>query len=299
MKHVAVMTAYKDFAMLERSLRRLQLFDVDVYLHVDRKTQFGPGEMATLKKHCRTVRTDYEIPWGGHEHLQAIVDLMRDAVLSGEPYGYVHTLSGQDIVLKPLEAFADYWDGTIYMKSIPRHEFPENVESRIRHRNLLRSLQKWRRPWQAADLVLRKIQELPGLGRSQLRSRTPLHKGEVWLSMPFDICQRIVQSDEAQALLHELRTTYIPEEFFFQSVIMNWQYGPRINQRNLRYTDWHSGRGRPAFLDDSDLLPMLNSGDVFARKVSTEKSDSLVTQLEAGCGEAKADFDPGNRSLHS
>lgn len=286
MRHVAVMTAYKDFAMLERSLRRLRLFDVDVYLHVDRKTRFAVDEMGILKELCRTVRTDYDIPWGGHEHLQAIFDLMRDAVLSGEPYGYVHTLSGQDIILKPLDTFADYWDGTIYMKSIPRHEFPENVESRIAHRNLLRGLQKWRRFWQVTDLVLQKIQELPGLGRSQLRSRTPLHKGEVWLSMPFDICQRIVESDEAQALLHELRTTYIPEEFFFQSVIMNWQYAPRVNQRNLRYTDWHSGRGRPAFLDETDLLPMLASGDVFARKVSSEKSGPLLSRLENGRVEA-------------
>lgn len=291
MRHVAVMTAYKDFAMLERSLRRLRLFDVDVYLHVDRKTRFTASEAAILEELCCKVLTRYDIPWGGHEHLQAIVDLMRDAVLSGEPYGYVHTLSGQDMVVKPLEAFGDYWDGTIYMKSIPRQEFPENVESRITHRNLLRGLQAWRRPWQAADFALQKIQELPGLGRSQLRSRTPLHKGEVWLSMPFDICRRIVESDEALALLHELRTTYIPEEFFFQTVIMNWQYAPRVSRRNLRYTDWHSGRGRPAFLDDSDLRPILSSGDVFARKMSTDTSDALVTMLEAGHGDAKADRD--------
>lgn len=187
----------------------------------------------------------------------------------------------------------------IYMKSIPRDEFPENVETRIGHRNLLWGLQKWRRLWQAADLPLQTIQEIPGLRRSQLRSRTPLHKGEVWLSMPFDICQRIVKSEEAQAFLHELCTTYIPEEFFFQTVIMKWQYAPRVNQRNLRYTDWHSGRRRPAFLDDNDLLPMLNSGDVFAGKVSTDKSDSLVSQLEAGYEEAQSNFDTGNRSLHS
>ncbi|WP_307087757.1 beta-1,6-N-acetylglucosaminyltransferase [Sphingomonas faeni] len=280
------MTAYKDFAMLVRSLRRLRMFDVDVYLHVDRKTRFANSEMEILKGLCRTVQTCYDIPWGGHEHIQAIVGLMRDAVLSGEPYGYVHTLSGQDIVIKPLSSFTEYWDGTIYMKSIPRHDFPENVEARIAHRNLLHSWQKRRRVWQTADLLLQKIQALPGLARSQLLSQTPLHKGEVWLSMPFAICRRIVESSEAHALLHELRTTYIPEEFFFQSVIMNWEYASRVNQRNLRYTDWHSGRGRPAFLDDSDFGPILNSGDVFARKVSTEKSDSVVTRLEAEYGKS-------------
>ncbi len=280
MKHVAVMTAYKDFPMLEQSLLRLRKFGVDVFLHIDRKSTFSASEMNAISQLCVKVRSDYSVPWGGYEHLEAIVKLMQDIVRTGRHYDYVHTISGQDVIVHSLDTRPEYWDGTIYMKSIPREEFPDNVEVRIRRRNLLRRFQKWKKPWQFADFLLGKVQDLSGLGRKGLPSGTPLHKGEVWLSLPYKVCAEIVSQPRYLGILAELKSTYIAEEFFFQTAIMNSPHASRVNTRNLRYTDWHSGRGRPAFLDETDLSPILKSGNIFARKFSTEKSTALLDMLK-------------------
>ena len=155
------MTAYKDFPMLEQSLLRLRKFGVDVFLHIDRKSTFSASEMNAISQLCVKVRSDYSVPWGGYEHLEAIVKLMQDIVRTGRHYDYVHTISGQDVIVHSLDTRPEYWDGTIYMKSIPREEFPDNVEVRIRRRNLLRRFQKWKKPWQFADFLLGKVQDLP------------------------------------------------------------------------------------------------------------------------------------------
>lgn len=75
--------------------------------------------------------------------------------------------------------------------------------------------------------------------------------------------------------------TLIPEEFFFQTIIMNSPYKENVVEKNLRYTDWSGKNGsRPSFLDETDYEKIIKSGDFFARKIDSNISDKLLKKIE-------------------
>ncbi|MEG3152151.1 beta-1,6-N-acetylglucosaminyltransferase [Sphingomonas sp. ZT3P38] len=280
MKHAVAMTAYKDFAILHSSARKLIANGADVFVHIDKKSAYTSAQIAALRDEGCRVTQRYNIPWAGYDHLRAIVDLLDEIVGTGEEYRYVHIISGQDYPVRRFGDAEELWDGTIYMKVISRDAFPENVESRIANRSVLYRFQTLGRLWNIADKVSTFAQKALGLRRLNLPSETPLFKGEIWLSLPYRACKDLLTRPESRMILSELRTTYISEEFYFQTLVMNSEYADRVTPRNLRYTDWKSGRGRPAFLDETDYEQILASGDIFARKISSDISSNLLTLLE-------------------
>ena len=79
----------------------------------------------------------------------------------------------------------------------------------------------------------------------------------VWLSLPRDAAQYAVSGREGKKLLRRLRTTYIPEEFYFQNVFSGTAFEPRIVNRELHFSIWNEPeRGLPAVLNMGDLEKM-------------------------------------------
>ena len=105
-----------------------------------------------------------------------------------------------------------------------------------------------------------------------IRRRLALpYKGMVWLSLPRDAAQYAVSSREGKKLLRRLRTTYIPEEFYFQNVFSGTAFEPRIVNRELHFSIWNEPeRGLPAVLNMGDLEKMSASDCCFARKVDVD-----------------------------
>jgi hypothetical protein len=78
--------------------------------------------------------------------------------------------------------------------------------------------------------------------------------------------------DYVQGVAHErpdivrfFEHVYIPDEVFFQTLIMNSPLRDTVENENLRYLDW-SRDPAPAVLGVADLDAMLGSGKLFARK---------------------------------
>ena len=105
-----------------------------------------------------------------------------------------------------------------------------------------------------------------------IRRRLALpYKGMVWLSLPRDAAQYAVSSCAGKKLLRKLRTTYIPEEFYFQNVFSGTAFEPRIVNRELHFSIWNEPeRGLPAVLNMGDLEKMSASDCCFARKVDVD-----------------------------
>jgi len=93
---------------------------------------------------------------------------------------------------------------------------------------------------------------------------------------------------------------------FFHSIVLNSEFAERVRNFksyqnwskqqhstatpmiseetfNLRYIDWsgeHSGlRECPAVLDERDLIPLINSASLFARKFEQGISDELLGKI--------------------
>jgi hypothetical protein len=72
---------------------------------------------------------------------------------------------------------------------------------------------------------------------------------------------------------------YIPDELFFQSVLLSSEHAGSIVNQNLRYIDWQATPA-PKVLTAADLPALLSSDALFARKFDTEVDTAVLDALD-------------------
>jgi len=85
-----------------------------------------------------------------------------------------------------------------------------------------------------------------------------------------------------RGFIKKLKTMAIPEEFFFQNIIMDSPYGEFVVNDSLIYDDWENGNGAsPAVLKLDDMKRIESSGKLFARKIcDLEMANSILSELD-------------------
>jgi hypothetical protein len=278
--HAALVTAYKDFDMLERLVLRLQSFDMRVFVHIDKRS---PGVAQALER-SRALGAEahswYSIHWGSRSHLGALLRLMR-AALADPRVSYVHTLSGQDYPIKTAAVIESRCDGQIFMESEPLESLPNKVRIRFERyhlRDLVDPL--FRLPNRSNEIALR-LQTLLRITRRRTRSHSLIRKGLVWVSMPAEAARYCCESDQAARLWSELRYTALPEEFYFQTLLAASPFADRIDTNNKRFMEWTPRNGsRPAVLDSRDCDALRHTDALFARKLDSQASAKLLNAID-------------------
>jgi len=290
--HAVLITAYRDFPALSRLVTRFDPSFFKIYIHVDKRTPISREQIGELRGLGASVVSRYSIRWGSITHLYAIIDLLRQAVHAGG-VDYVHLISGQDYPLTGPGEFERRCDGRIFMNLSTLSGESKYIKDRYRYRNLFYFLQTGPRGsgrlHRLMDWPSRLIQSLLGMGRSKFGPFTRLYKGIMWMSFPAAAGAELVSDPAAAAFLRAIRTTYVPEEIFFPTYFLNSHWRESVVDDNLRHVDWTNRNGSiPAFLDESDLQPILSSNALFARKMSSDISGELLDQIDAACFDGTA-----------
>lgn len=276
--HAALITAYKDYPTLIRLARSLRLEDIAVYVHLDKKTSFSDAEMAELCAIAQVSPVRQAVYWGSYSHLDAIVGLVRSA-LADARISYLHILSGQDFpvgtIVDAIDAEAIYMDVEVY------GQMHEMVHARIRYHKMLHPFEGVRWLYRPLNRALLVLQGLFGIDRRETRTYGNIFKGIVWLSMPREAARFCMEDAQATRLLNELRDFYVPEEYFFQTVLMNSRFASQVVPENRRFTIWEEKHGAiPGILDLNDLPDIDASPSLFARKLDSRISAGLLDALD-------------------
>ena len=197
---------------------------------------------------------------------------------------YIHIISGQDIPIKNMADFRESFDDSdnIYMTCIGEEKFPDIIKDRLYYPILNANWDCRKRVVRYINYLTKNIQRIIGKERHALGEFTHIYKGMVWVSLPKDVvCYVLDYVKSHPEYMSDLGHTSIPEEFFFQTVLVNSVYKEHIICANLRYTDWSTRHGSmPAYLDESDYEKIINSDCFFARKISSKISRNLVLKLK-------------------
>ena len=289
--HAVLITAHKDYRTLDRLVRRLDRNFFKIYVHIDKRSAIGRDEIDALSSLGAKVVKRYRIRWGAIAHLYAILDLLRDALNDGE-VDYIHLISGQDYPLAGPAKFKQRCDGRIFMNFGPLVDESDYIKDRYRLRNFFYFLRRGPRMasgiYRRIDPVSRWIQRHFGITRTHFGPFDRIYKGIVWMSFPTAAAADLLEDEAAAEFLKAIRTAYLPEEVFFQTYFLNSRLSGSIVNDDLRYADWHFRNGSvPAFLDESDLQPIMHSNALFARKMSSEISARLMDRIDEACFSAE------------
>ena len=278
MRLAYIISAYKLPAQLERLIRRLAGPGTSFRVHVDRKTPRRVyREMVSRVDDLDVTFLPRHIShWGGFGHVRTSLDGLDHLISSEEPFDYAVLLTGQDYPLRSDEEIATTLaagNGRSFMNHWPLPHPPWGP------RGGLERFEDWHIvTYRRAHLALPLRRKLPhglepfGGGAYWCFSRTLVH-----------FVHEFVRSrpDVVRFFEHVL----IPDELFFQTIVMNSELRNSVMNEHLRYIDW-SREPAPVVLRPEDLDAMLASGALFARKfdetVDREVLDLLDAEIERG-----------------
>ena len=277
--HAAVITAYKDFEMLEMLASKLERMGMLVLIHIDRKSSVEPEVLGRLRQ-IALVKQRYSVSWGSRNHLLAILDLIRDA-LRDPRVTYIHTLSGQDFPIVPMQTIQKICNDRIFMKFQPIEATSDVIFWRF---SAPRMLEGSLMPNRFVELTNRLVEKCfrQSWARSKFETKTfsQVYFGLVWLSMPRDASEYVCYGESSHALLRDLRRVWVSEEFYFQTLLVNSHFRQRISNNNVRF---HLGEFKhgtaPGILDEDDYISVVESGAIFARKFDSRISGKLLSDL--------------------
>jgi len=265
--------------LLARLVRRLDGPNVRFYVHVNARTEEKVfREMVAALDGIPNV---WWLPrlkcyYGGFSLVRATLLAIREIGGAETPFDYGILLSGQDYPLRrpeEIEAFLRGQDGRSFLASyrLPSDNWREE-------RGGLDRYERW---WSERLAYRTRLLPLPLPGRRRLPLGLEPYGGSAFWCLSREALayvHRFVQ--EHPELVEFFEHTKIPDELFFQTILMNSPLAPTIVNDDLRYVDWSGGGVHPATLRAEDFERLRRSGKLFARKFDAEADAAILDLLD-------------------
>ena len=273
MRVAYIVSAYKLPDQLTRLLRRLDDGETTVVVHVDRKTSAATyrrmREGAATVSDARFVDR-HVCHWGGFGHVRATLKGIDRLLEDGVAFDYVALLTGQDYPLRSSPSLARFFadaGGATYMRHFP---LPQPAWD---GRGGLDRFESWHligpRPLR---LRIPRRRRIPG-------GLEPYGGSPYWF-LPRPVVQYVKDYVDAHPeYVRFFERVLIPDEIFFQTLVMNSPYRDTVVDANLRYIDWSTDPG-PAILGIGDLAKLTSSGMLFARKFDQTVDREILDRLD-------------------
>jgi len=268
-----IVSAYKLPAQLERLLRRLDAPGVSFCVHVDRKTRRAVHDEMLARTRDLEVEflPRHRSHWGGFGHVRATLKGIDHLVDNDVPFEYAVLLTGQDYPLRSPAAIAEFLgaaNGRSFMSHWPV-PFPGWGD-----RGGLDRIEDWH------VITYRRVHLAVPLRRALPLGLEPYGGSPYWC-----LSRRLV--DFVHGFVHAnprfvrfFEHVFVPDELFFQTIVMNSELRDSVENDNMRFIDW-SREPAPTVLTRDDLPTVLSSQKLFARKFDATVDAEVLDLLDA------------------
>ena len=270
--HAYLILAHNEFELLTNLIKALDDERNDLFIHIDKKVKnFDFALFKSIAKKSKlhfSSRTD--VKWGDMSMVNAEYCLLHAALDSGKKYDFVHLVSGVDIPLlnqNDMHKFFDSNAGKEFIHFGHKELLPAEFQ-RVAYYHFATGRRNY------FNRLITKTESVLGrlLGINRVKNLT-VQRGSQWFSITGDFVKR------------QFKHTFIPDEFFVQTVFINSPFKDNLFHREfdnshlgcLRYTDWQ--RGYPYTFRNEDYDEIVNCSCLFARKFSNAVDSEITKRL--------------------
>jgi hypothetical protein len=241
---------------LGRLIAALRDDDARFFVHVDAKADIEP-----FRRHraadVEFLQARVPVYWGQWQMVEATLRLMRMALEPFDP-DYLVLLSGS---YYPIRGNAEIRrilgnESDLFINSVPMPDSRLNKPiSRIERFRFRSDRSMLANAMRAAPVMVRGPHPGRPLSRRWLLTRDwrrdlplPPFAGSSWWALPRTAAHYVLEyAAQDPHLVRFFEHTRSPDEGFFQTVLSNSVFAPRI-RRNLTYADWTDGGSHPAWM---------------------------------------------------
>jgi len=264
-----IISAYKYPRQLIRLVHRLNTDSTSFFIHIDRKTDDHVYlEIVNGLSHFAHVHflKRHKCDWGGFGHVAATLEGISEIFRTATSFDYAILLTGQDYPIKPTEyidRFLEEHKGTLFLEffALPNDEW--------KNRGIVGGLERiesWH--WRVFN---RHFYFPPGcnfpIKRQFPEGFRPFGGSSYWC-LPRECIEYIYRmTSRNRAFVDFFKYVDVPDEIFFQTIILNSPFEPMLVNDDLRYIEWKNlDAGGPAILRKNDFQKLASSPKLFARK---------------------------------
>jgi len=254
--------------------------NVRFIIHVDRRSD--PGEFYTPRlrslRNLVFMKRRLPINWGGFNMVQATLNMMVKAVNGGEK-GYLVLLSGQDYPVKPASYIYQFLEENYGNEYFEHFEIPAGVWA------MNGGMDRISYYWFIDRIGLDESIRLYDLQKTGVRTRPYFadfipYGGAQWWALTQECADYILRYLAFNPIYKDFyESTYIPDEMFFQSIVLNSPLRGNAVNNSLRYIDWKTGPEYPRVLTVEDVKAMSDSNKLWARKFSGVKDPLVLDRI--------------------
>ncbi len=245
-----------------------------VVLHLD--TRMDGGDLAGLASDTVLVMQKYACDWGRFELVEAARDAAATALKTWSEISHVCLLSGSCLPVRPLAEFqrylAEHPDQDL-METVPATEGAWVRDGLSFERFTLHFPVGFRTHRKLFDRLV-DIQRKLGIRRKIPFGLEP-HIGSQWWCLSRKTLECILSDPDGQAIDRYFRTTFIPDESYFQTMAM--RHGADILSRSPTFARFDA-QGKPFVFHDDHGDMLAGCGRWFARKI-WPKADGLYDRF--------------------
>jgi hypothetical protein len=277
---------YKEPERVARLVNRLQTDTDFMYIHFD--TMIGKQRFKEWKKFIEMkcpqknieIVSKFRCKWGSFGQVDATLSAMK--YYEDYNYDYFINLSGECYPLKPPEVIKKELNGQncgfMEFFRIPYGSWWRGGLNRIKNRFYFI-------PRMGYPYV--RIFSIPRLKKGLPCGLEP-YGGRGGFCLPKEHVSYVIQFVEKNPNVRKFfKRTLIPDEIFFQTILMNSPLRSKVVNDNKRYIDFATKDAHPKILTKDDLGNMKKSGKLFARKFNLDVDKDILDIIDQEIEKAK------------
>lgn len=278
MRVAHLILVHKNPHQVEKLIKLLQHKDCDVFIHLDKKSNFDDFKFLCDLENVFFVRNNIKVYWAAYSLVRCMLNSFEEILAKDKQYDYINVISGQDLPIKPVSSFIDYltkFKGNEFIVTKSHeNEWPQ-VKERLEHYDLpgVRIKGKY-----FAVSIMNKV--LPP-------KKFPIDSynivgGSQWFTITTNATGYILNTLKTnRKIIRYFKLTWASDELIFATLLFNSDFKNKIVD-NLMYVDWAEvSDGHPKILKANDFEKLKNCNKYFARKFDEDVDRNVIEAVVA------------------
>lgn len=297
MEIIYIILAHKSPKLLSRLINRLNDINITFVIHIDKNVEISHFQNELTKCSANIYYAErVACAWGHISLVNATLNSINLIIEKKIKFDYTILLSGQDYPIKTNEFIKDFFSRSLekcYMEVFNEEQCIKDWQKLIFNNRIVNYFLYENKEWlqiEKSTLNWETINTMNNLKNMNFPRKFPLNykpwAGSQWWSLPKYAIEYIYDfSRQNIDFLDFFNYTYIPDEVFFQTIIMNNNL-IRCNIINdqLKYVIWNKNP-KPFVFDESNfndlkIICKENNLFLFARKFDLPKSELVLDELD-------------------
>lgn len=297
MSHAFLLIVHNNWEQLKLLLKQLDNVNNDIYIHIDAKVKDVPVDslMSCVNESNIEILSKYKVYWGSFELVQVELYLLKEATKKN--YDYYHLLSGNDLMIKSMETFFEFFKKNrgkefIHFSTEKRLIEDKEILRRVKSYHLFTNFRRrfkhkiLNKIFDTLEHISLGIQEILKVDRTK-KYNFSIKYGSQWFSITNDFAKYLISKEK---IIYKIfNKTKCADELFVQTILFNSNFEKKLFNRNydascesnMRLIDIEKRgfNGSPYVWKLSDFEELKNSKCLFARKFDLKQDSKIIDKV--------------------